>query len=161
MKFEGEDKVTSYDKWWLRWDMESLGCMFEFCDRFAYRIYGVQGLDKLKVLNDFMVSNCRYEMETGYPKLLSQSAQDTFEDFINVDKNGKINQYLDSGVHYNFRERQLYWVGLAYAYIHYEADMLSRDIIQRPPIDYMLQQYYTGHEMDISVFYSKILPILQ
>jgi hypothetical protein len=34
--------------------------------------------------------------------------------------------------------------------------MYSSDLITRLPLDYMLQQYHLGHEMDISVFYEHI-----
>lgn len=34
--------------------------------------------------------------------------------------------------------------------------MRSKDVIERLPLDFMLQQYHLGHEMDLSVFYDKI-----
>lgn len=54
-----------YGKWWLRKDMENMGYIFEYCDKYCKSLFGVD-IDKLNFLNAFMVSNLRLEMETGH-----------------------------------------------------------------------------------------------
>ena len=83
------EKKNSYDSWWLRKDMENMGYIFEYCDKYCKQLFHVD-IDKKKFLNAFMVSKFRLEMETGHERLLSQSAQDSVKMFINVDCNGNI-----------------------------------------------------------------------
>lgn len=154
---EGMDKVNSYDKFWLERDMENMGHMFEYCSKYSREQYNISNFNKTKFINDFMRSPIRREMEMGQPRLVSQAAYDTFILYIDVDLNGDIERYnLGHRKPQNFRHNELYWVGWVYAYVHYEADMRSKDVIERLPLDFMLQQYHLGHEMDLSVFYDKI-----
>ena len=151
------EKKRSYDKFWLSKDMENMGYMFEYSDMFAKELYNANAnqFDKLKFADIFMRSRMRREMDTGHPWFLSEAAIDSFEKYISVDFNANVSEFYNVKPHV-FRKNYLYWVGWAYAYIHYEADMYSSDIIERLPLSYMIEQYYTGHEMDISVFYDKI-----
>lgn len=150
------EKKNSYDKWWLSSDMENMAYIFEYCDKYCREIYGVE-IDKQKFLNQFMVSNIRFEMETGHPMLLSESARDTVERFVDADNHGNIKQFIGDGrSEYSYCKDQLYWVGMTYAYIHFKFDILSRELIKNLPLKQMLQDYYLGHEMDIEVYCDKI-----
>lgn len=150
-------KLNAYDEYWLRWDMQNMGCLFEFSTKYCLAKYKYADFDVLKFMNKFMRSRFRREMETGHPKLLSQAALDSFVDFIEVDMNGNIGEFIPKQpLKYNFADRQLYWVGWAYAYIHYTADIYSSELVEKLPVDFMLEQYHLGHEMDIAVFYDKV-----
>lgn len=150
-----EEKKNSYDFWWLRKDMENMGYLFEYCHKYCMQLYGVS-IDTEKFLDEFMRSDIRREMETGHPRLLSQSAYDTVKKFIEVDHEGNIEKFKEDKEKRSYRENQLYWVGWMYAYIHYEMDILSRDLIKVLPLELMLEQYYLGHEMDKSVYLKHI-----
>lgn len=150
-------KLNAYDEYWLRLDMQNMGCLFEFSTMYCLRMYKYANFDVLKFMDTFMRSVFRALMDNGHPKLLSQAAFDTFKDFIEIEMNGHIEEFISKQpLEYNFADRQLYWVGSAYAYIHYKAGMYSLKLIRKLPIDFMLEQYHLGHEMDIAVFYDKI-----
>lgn len=142
------EKKNSYDEWWLRKDMDNMGYLFEYCDEYCEKLTG-KHINKLKFLNRFMRSNIRYEMETGHPMLLSESAYDSVRRFIEVDLEDNISEFTSSRnedevyCHY-----QMYWVGWMYAYIHFEEDILSSELVEKLPIEEMLELYYLGHEMD-------------
>lgn len=91
-KLEGADKKNSYDKWWLHQDMENMGYLFEYCDKYCKELFGIS-IDKHKFLNKFLSSNIRYEMDTGHPMLLSQAAKDTVDKFITVDCAGNTEEF--------------------------------------------------------------------
>ena len=153
-------KKNSYDEWWLRKDMENMGYIFEYCHKYCKKLFGIE-IDRIKFINKFMISDCRYEMETGHPMLLSQSAIDTIEDFIEQELNNEYSAFTIDGSEqllqdYTEGSNQLYWIGWIYAYIHFEKDMLSRDIIKKLPIENMLKYYNLGHEMDRAVLLEKL-----
>lgn len=77
-------KVNCYDEWWLRKDMENMGYIFEYCDKYCKDLFNVK-IDKKKFLNAFMVSRFRYTMETGHERMLSQAGRDSVKMFVNVD----------------------------------------------------------------------------
>lgn len=145
-----------YDKWWLRKDMENMGYIFEYCNKYCNKLFGVD-IDRIKFLNAFMISQLRYEMETGHERLLSQSAEDSIRMFIEVDCDDEIEQFkrtketIDS-----YAYHQLYWVGWMYAYLHFRQDILSRELVKIIPIEKMLEHYHLGHEMSKEVYYEHI-----
>ena len=94
-------------------------------------------------------------METGHPMLLSQAAIDTVEDYVEVDLNSDLREFIKQEER-EFKHNQLYWTGWMYAYIHYEKDILSKDLIEIIPLEDMLSIYYLGHEMDYSVVLDKL-----
>lgn len=110
------EKKNSYDKWWLSSDMENMAYIFEYCGKYCREIYSVE-IDKQKFLDCFMKSNIRHEMETGHPMLLSESARDTVERFIETDNRGDISRFIGDDKN-EYADNQLYWVGLNYAYIY-------------------------------------------
>lgn len=114
------EKINSYDKYWLARDMENMGYLFEYCDEYCKKLYKIE-IDNIKFLQDFLVSDLRKLMEIGHPQLVSESAEDTVEKFIEVDNHGNYENY--KGKTTKFYYRQLYWVGMMYAYIHYMADI--------------------------------------
>lgn len=151
------EKKNSYDKFWLYKDMENMGYIFEYCDKYCKQLFN-KDIDKKEFIKEFMNSKCRHEMEIGHPTLLSQSAYDTVEDFVKVDMNSDINKFIrnDKGDDKDFYSNQLYWVGWMYAYIHYEKDILSKDLIKIIPVEEMISLYYLGHEMDKTVVLDKL-----
>lgn len=145
-----------YDKWWLRKDMENMGYIFEYCDKYCKSLFGVD-IDKLKFLNAFMVSNLRLEMETGHERLLSQSGHDSVRMFVEVDCDNDINQFkVTKDTVNDYRDYQLYWVGWMYAYLHFRKDILSSELVKILPIELMLEHYYLGHEMSKEVYFEHI-----
>lgn len=158
---EGWDKKNSYDKWWLSKDMLNMGRLFEVSAEYCRKFYHIdeqqfEHFDRLKFAEDLMYSNIRYEMEKGHPTLLSQAPADSFKKYIDVDLDGDYLRYCNAEETQVFIKNQMYWVGSMYAYCHYHADMLSRDLIKKMPLNYMLEQYHLGHEMGYSVFYDKV-----
>lgn len=151
-------KKHTYDDFWLGKDMENMGHMFEYCDKFSREVYHKKYFYKLKFIKNFMKSNIRKEMEDNHPRLLSQSARDSFIKYIEVDCDGNIEQYIDkqASSKEDYVDHQLYWVGWAYAYIHHNADIPFAELIEKIPIETMLDWYYAGHEMNISVFYERV-----
>lgn len=143
-----------YDKWWLRKDMENMGYIFEYCDKYIREIYGVE-INKLKYLNAFMNSIFRKEMEGGHPKFLSQAARESVEDFIEYEYDNNPKEFIGNSDR-EFKYNQLYWVGWMYAYIHFREKLSSKEIIKIIPIEEMLDLYYLGHEMSKEVFYEKV-----
>lgn len=150
------EKKNSYDQWWLRKDMENMGYIFEYCNKYCRKLFGAD-IDRKKFLNEFMKSNLRYEMETGHQRLLSQSALDSIKMFIEVDCNNNIEQFRQNqgGGEY-YRYHQLYWVGWMYAYLHFQEDILSKDLIKILPLDTMLEHYTLGHEIDKEIYYGHV-----
>lgn len=158
---EGMNKKYSYDKFWLRSDMNSLAALFEYSDVYARRKYNFIGkFDKILFVEVFMNSRLRELMEVGHPTLLSEASIDTFEKFIDVDCDGSLKQFRTIERLPSLHKDQLFWVGEAYAYIHYYADLPSKIIVQHLPIEYMLQQYITGHQVSFANFFERIKPIL-
>lgn len=148
-------KKNSYDKWWLHQDMENMGYLFEYCDKYCKELFNID-IDKHKFLNKFMNSNIRYEMETGHPMLLSQAAKDTVEKFITVDCDNNTSIFRGYTNKDDYWFNQFYWVGWMYAYLHYEEDILSRDLVKILPLDTMLQQYHLGHEVSLENYHDRV-----
>lgn len=148
-----EGRRKTYNSFWLRSDMENMGYMFEYCDEYCMRLYKAN-IDKEKLLNKFMKSDIRKEMEFGNPKLLSQAAIDSLELFVNVDCGGIEEFRTDKKVRY--RENQMYWIGWAYAYIHHKECIPFSELVDIITIEEMKDLYRVGHEMDIDVFREKI-----
>lgn len=145
-----------YDEWWLAKDMENMGYIFEYCQEYCEELFNTN-IDKIKFLNAFMISKCRAEMEIGDPKLLSQAAYDTIKNFVEYEYDGETGQFnVDNNTNNDYSANQLYWVGWIYAYIHYKSKFPSSKIVEIMPIENMLKEYYTSHEMDNNVYYFKI-----
>lgn len=145
-----------YDKWWLRKDMENMGYIFEYCNKYCNKLFGVD-IDRIKFLSAFMISQLRFEMETGHERLLSQSAEDSVRMFIEVDCDDEIEQFKRTKETIdNYAYNQLYWVGWMYAYLHFRQDILSRELVKILPIEKMLEHYYLGHEMSKEAYYEHI-----
>ena len=45
---------------------------------------------------------------------------------------------------------------MIYAYIRFESKISSKEIVKTIPIAFMLEQYYTGHEVSKENYYQKI-----
>lgn len=149
-------KVNCYDEWWLRKDMENMGYIFEYCDKYCKDLFNVK-IDKKKFLNAFMVSRFRYTMETGHERMLSQAGRDSVKMFVNVDCDGDATQFaVKEGIQQDYCYRQFYWVGWMYAYLHFREDILSSDLVKILPLDMMLEHYYLGHERSKESYYRSI-----
>lgn len=130
--------------------------IFEYCNKYCKQLYNVD-IDKLRLLEVFMNSRFRHEMETGHPRMLSQSAIDSIKMFVNVDCCDDIKQFEKSDSTNNkFMHNQLYWVGWMYVYLHFKEDILSTDLIKLLPLELMIEHYYLGHEMSKETYYEHI-----
>ena len=147
--------MKSYDKWWLPKDMENMGYLFEYCDKYCKEIYG-ENVDKIKLLTEFMKSRFRRAMETGHPRFLSQSAKDSLKQWIDADFDGDLSEFSRQNKQDEYHENQLYWVGWMYSYMHFKTRLSSKTIVSRYPIEEMLEQYYLGHEMSKEAFFSHL-----
>lgn len=155
------DKKHSYDKFWLSEDMDTMGIIFERSEYIAQKYHGFEGaFDRLRFAEDFMNSNLRAVMEVGHPGLLSEAVQDVFERYVNVDCRGSLERYKATEEPPELHEYQLYWVGQAYAFIHYEADITSRELLKKLPLKEMLHYYITGHQSTYENFYDRIKELL-
>ena len=143
-----------YDEWWLPKDMDDMGYMFEYCDSHCRELYNVS-VDKIKLMNAFMRSKFRKEMEEGHPKFLSQASADSIKQWIDVDYKKDLSAFAEANPR-GFEHNQMFWVGWIYAYIHFMSKLPSAKIVELLPIEYMLDQYYTGHEMNKTVYYEHI-----
>ena len=150
-----DSKKNSYDEWWLRKDMQNMGHIFEYCPKYFLELYNVS-IDRIKFLNAFMRSKCRYEMETGDPRLLSQAAIDTIEDYICYEHHEDPDVFVSDIQEPEHPTDQFYWIGWMYAYIHFKHDILSADLIEVKPLNHMIYDFYLGHEMDKEVYYQQI-----
>ena len=137
--------MCCYDESWLYKDMENMGFIFEYCERYCKRIYRKK-IDPILFLDAFMRSPIRAEMEIGHPKLLSQAGIDTVRNFVDVDLDGDLSKFKAQRK-YCFNKNQLYWVGWMYAYVHFMTKMPSKEIVEKFTIEGMLDFYYLGHEM--------------
>ena len=146
--------MNCYDDWWLPRDMENMGYIFEYCDKYCKELFNVE-IDKYKFLDTFMRSEIRKQMESGHPMLLSQSGRDTVRKFVLVDLDGNLDIY--KGKSQNIIENQWYWVGWIYAYIHYKSKLSSKKIVNRLPLKKMLKMYYFGHEQSKETFYERLI----
>lgn len=144
----------SYDKWWLSKDMENMGFLFEYCDKYCHELYGVN-IDKIKLLTAFMNSRFRRTMELGHPRLLSQSAKDSLIQWISVDYNNNLSEFSIKRAKYVYEYNQFYWIGWMYAYLHFKTGLSSKTIVSRLPIETMINHYYLGHEMSKESYYSR------
>ena len=146
--------MNCYDEWWLPRDMENMGYIFEYCDKYCKELFNVE-IDKYKFLDTFMRSEIRKQMESGHPMLLSQSGRDTVRKFVLVDLDENLDIY--KGESKNIIENQWYWVGWIYAYIHYKSKLSSKKIVNRLPLKKMLKMYYLGHEQSKETFYDRLV----
>lgn len=144
-----------YDKFWLYRDMDNMAYIFEYCEVYCNEIYGVKHIDKIKFLDAFMRSRFRKEMEQGQPRFLSQAAYDSIKMWVDVDYNKDLTPFIVQEEQM-FREKQLYWIGWIYAFIHYKSKLSSKTIVNKLPIEDMLNRYYLGHEMSKETFYNHI-----
>jgi len=149
--------VECYDKWWLPKDMNNMGYIFEYCDEYCIKLFNTP-INKEKLLNAFMKSEFRKEMEQGHPKFLSQASIDSIKQWIKEDYNNDIHEFIvdNNEKMLGYIKNQMFWVGWIYAYIHFMAKMPSERIIDILPIEYMTDQYYTGHEINKSVYFNSI-----
>ena len=149
-----------YDKMWLRKDMENMGYIFEYCNKYCLELYNVT-VDRLKFIDKFMSSKFRREMETGHPRMLSQAAYDSVKMFIDVDCNGDCKQFEVDKKESKLAYRQLYWIGWIYAYLHFNERVYSDLLVKALPIEFMLNEYWVGHEMSKEVYYEHIKDTLR
>ena len=154
---EGMDKKNSYDLFWLSEDIETMSLLFEYSDRYARDLLGFQGtFDRFLFANDLMRSNLRFVMETGHPGLLSEAAEDVFERYYEVDCHKSFDRYRTTRTLPDLARYHMYWVGGAYAYIHYHEDMLSSELIEKIPLEDMIDFYTTGHQLTYEGFYERL-----
>ena len=153
-----------YDECWLRKDMENMGYLFEYCDKYFRDTYNIE-VDKKKFINTFMRSRFRVEMERGHERMLSQSALDSLKMFISVDCQGNAEQFKQQPSsssnptevdEQSYAYHQFYWVGWMYAYLHFREKISSKRLIKLLPLDLMLEHYHLGHEMSKEVYYEHI-----
>ena len=114
--------------------------------------------DKIKLLTAFMKSRFRRQMELGHPRLLSQSAKDSLMQWLDVDYNGNLSEFVADKYEEEKEEyeyNQFYWVGWIYAYLHYRTGLSSKTIVSRLPIEKMLSHYHLGHEMSKEAYYMR------
>ena len=109
-----------------------------------------------------MISNIRAEMESGHPQLLSQAAISTVRKFISVDNSGDTLKFKSDNPNEkdDYSHYQLYWVGWMYAYLHFQTKLSSKELIEKLPLDTMLEHYYLGHEISKESYFSKVKHIL-
>lgn len=156
---DGIEEIGCYENYWLDKDMENMGYLFEYCEKYCRQLYDNNiKLDKIKFLTNFMKSDIRKLMDIGWPNLISQAAIDSCRKFIEVDNQGSLEEYrlLPDKKQVKYKHSQLYWVGWIYAYIHFTSKKLSKDIVEKLPIKEMLIDYKCGHEMSKEVYYDKI-----
>lgn len=152
-----EQEFICYPDYWLDKDMENMGYIFEYCDKYCKELYNKNiRINKEKFLTNFMKSDLRKLMEIGHPQLISQAAIDTIEDFIEVDNEGSIEEYLTTKTEKNYKHMQMYWIGWMYAYIHFRSKERSRIIVEKLPIKEMIIDYRCGHEVSKENYYDKI-----
>lgn len=136
-------------------DMENMGFIFEYCYDYVKEDFEVE-IDKLKFLNSFMLSVCRFQMELGHPRLITQAGRDTIYMFVTNDCKGDVSSFLKTkDTNNDFFEYQLYWVGETYAYLHWYYKMPSYEILKRLPLEDMLRLYFVGHEISRENFIEK------
>lgn len=151
------EKMNSYEAYWLRLprDMENMGYFFEYCAEYVRQVTGKDiVLDQVGFCDAFMRSKCRREMEMGHPQLASQAAVDTVRCFIEVDLNGDISRFM--GQEMEYKPMQMYWIGWMYAYLHYKADIHSRDLVRKMSVQEMLVEYEWGHQLSEEGFYQRV-----
>lgn len=146
------------DDLYLRSDIRVTGYMFEYCDKYAKKLYNFDKLTVKVFVEKFMNSKTREGMDIGWPTYFGQAALDTFEDYVNDELDGNIT-ILSSGVNdYNsFHDGELLWIGRMYAYIHYRTKFSSKDLYKKLPLDIMRHQYVTGHQVSRSIAYENLI----
>jgi len=147
-----------YDEFWLPYDMQKMGYIFEECEAYVKEICGVD-IDKVKFLTAFMKSGIRRVMESGHACLISQSSYDTIEQYIEVDCNGDVSQWR--GIPLELDYNHWYWVGHTYSYVHFRSKMLSADLVDRLPIETLLNGYIWGHQMGEEAHYQRVLEMFK
>lgn len=156
------NKLNSYDEFWLSNDMQILGLILENSAVYARECYSFEGnFDRLNFACDFLNSELRKLMDLGHPKYLSQASIETFSSFVDVDCLGDLSKYCTDEIDTLF-ENQLDWAGRMYAFIHYQKDILTKELLKVIPLEQMLHMYITGHQMTFTTFYERIkdeLPI--
>lgn len=154
-RIPGLEEFDCYDEFWLKKDMENLGYIFEFCDEYCKKLFGVW-VDKVPFLDTFMRSRMRVLMEIGHPRFVSQAAISTLRMYVEEDFKSDLTQFKIVR-RQRHKEFQFYWGGSVYAYIHFQTKLSSLDIINILPIEQLLTQYYPGgHCMSIEGFYDRI-----
>lgn len=147
-----------YSDFWLSSDMENLAFIFEYCEKYVKEDFGKK-ICARKFINAFMRSVCRFQMELGHPRLITQAGQDTVDMFILNDCKGNLEPFLlekNEEKEY-FEPYSLYWCGEMYAYLHWYYKLKSYYLIDELfPLDTMLALYKTGHEISRENFIEKV-----
>lgn len=100
----------------------------------------------------FMDSLFRYCQEEGEYRLNNMDSAEMFSHFMLHEK--PVLKY--GGPKFkSFSHYELYWIGQAYAYLHYKGDIRSRDLVRLMPFQFMREAYITGHQLEFSGFYDR------
>jgi hypothetical protein len=142
-------------EFYTREDMRTTGCLFENCNRYSKDIFK-RPISRIKVVDEFMKSGVRAEMDEWNPQFLSQSAETTFETFVKVDLDGDFSK-ITNGPKDDFAYNELRWIGMMYAYMKNIRRTNSKDLYSEFPIERMRVFYIWGHQMEFDAAYRRLL----
>lgn len=108
-------------------------------------------------LHDFMNSETRQIMETGFGCLSFNTGIFVIDSFIVVELKKNLEKYIFKEEDLDIKNMYaLKWIGNAYSRVRIETNYTSRYIMTRLPLEHMYKYYLAGHEMG----YGKSIPWL-
>lgn len=137
-------------------DMESMGYLFEFCDEYAKKRYKKR-INKEKFVDVFMKAPIRRAMDEWHPKLMSQAAEDTFVNFVDVDLDGDISPIAGKETA-RYHDYEMFWIGQMYAFAKNKRRTVHMiDIYKQFPLDEMRRIYVCGHQLEFEKAYERFM----
>ena len=141
-------KKNSYDSYWLWYDVDIMGYLFQRCHEYEFKLYNTE-IDITKFCNAFLKSDCRKALDMGLGCVITYASQEIFQMFIDVDLDGDMSSFLvdADGKQSIYEPIELLWAGQAYAYVHYELDLPMTKVVEVIPFEDMISYFPTGHQL--------------
>lgn len=147
------EDLRAYAKVWGVYEKRYMGFLFENCELYATRNYGVE-IVQSKFIDGFMNCYLRELMDGFLPRLLSQAASDTFDAYVDYCLEGDFSSIRGKKEEYCHAE--LSWIGQMYAYAHCMTLAPAKEIYKIVGLETMRKIYITGH----TVSWSKAFEIM-
>jgi hypothetical protein len=148
---------NEYAELYIGRDMRIMSLLFEYSDTYSKQFYNKK-VSRVRVVEKFMQSYARQAMDELNPKLLSQAAADTFCLFVDDDLQGNI-ELLISNEEDAFFDKELYWIGMMYAYIRFKWETYSTEVYKELPLEKMRRFYIWGHQMGYVEAYERLMDL--
>ena len=151
--------MDNYEKWWMNFDMNNTGSLFENLSSYFFDKYNVY--PNIEAFIDYYSnSELRKQIDMHHPRFSVLSGKEIIELIINYDfdkmipdefiSTSRVDEYCD------YKKNELYWIGWFITYCKYKKNTSFSYIYNYIGFSELRRLYITYHEMDNSVCYNKI-----